>query len=436
MPALQRPISPYAVPSGEQVPGPWVVDPVPTDPETPTIPAGPTVVAAGITVVGYPNATSIQASPAMNAPGAGSFTTVPPGPAIGEVVGVNVSGRRVFTGVADRITTPTTASNEEAGELVQVELDGMLAEWGEVVVLPDFGASDTERLGPPTQDSRVFDWTMNGLGNESFGEAGVSIIPSVSLDATQAALEGLFELPDVWPDPYARWMWVTNPRLSQRRGWCHFRVPTRRFVGTMQLWVAAHDYAEVWMDGVPLLTCDEPGVAQSVTIDSRYDFHLLTIKAYNAGGRAGVLASLLPVADDGLFGEPTMNSRSNWKALAYPTRTFISTPGQVLYRLRWEAARRGIWPLTGPGSWQFDFGDLTDSAGRPWNRQDPITLDVGMTYLDVLARLSEDRIDFAASPAQRRLRAWAKDAGTGTTRAAPWTAGTDLLSSATKEALR
>lgn len=434
-PLALRPIAPATIDGGEIVTGPWVLPAPPTDPTVPTIPAGPARVQAGISVAGYPLAKAITAVPRVNEVGAGSFTVVAPGPAVGEVCGIDVASRRTFTGLANRITEVDVADGEEDAQDVTVELDGLLVEFSEVVVLPDFGASDVTRLGAPTQDARYFDWTMNGLGNESFGEEGVNVVPSVSIDATAAALDGLFALPDVWPDPRARWMWVANPREAQPRGWCHFRVPTRRHRGRLQLWACAYDYAEVWVDGVRMMTCDQPGVSQHVDLDSRYDFHLVTVKAYNDRGRAGVLLSLLPVDDDGLYGEPIMASRSNWKALPYTRRSFVSTPGQVLYRLRWEAARRGVWPLTGPGSWQFDFGNLTDSAGRPWRRE-LVVIDVGMTYLDVLRRLAEDRLDFAAAPDGRRLRCWVKDRGSGRNVADPWTATVDLASAATKTVLR
>ena len=230
-------------------------------------------------------------------------------------------------------------------------------------------------------------------------------------------------------------MWVADPNQPQPRGWCQFRVPTAKHRGKVQLWACAHDYAEVWVDGVLLLTCDTPGVAQSVTIDSRYDWHLLTVRAYNAGGRAGVLLSLLPVLASGLYGEPIMSSRSNWKAVPYSKRSFVSTPGQVLYRLRYEARKRGVWPATGTGAWQFEFGNLADSAGRPWQR-DVVTLDVGMTYLDVLRRLADNHVDFAAAPAGRRLRMWRKDRGTGRSVTLPWTEAVDLSSASTKTVLR
>lgn len=435
-PTFARPIAPATIDEGEVVNGPWVVPAPPVDPTEPTIPAGPARVQAGIRVDGYPDAKSIQCVPRVNEVGAGSFTTVAPGPAAGDAIGVSVSGRRVFTGVASRITEVEVADGEEAAQDVQVELDGYLAEWNEVLVLPDLAASDTSRLGPPTQDTRVFDWTMNGLGNQSFGEAGVNLVPSVSIDARQAALAGEFPLPDVWPDPWARWMWVANPHVAQPRGWCHFRIPTTRYRGKLQLWAAAYDYAEVWMDGVPMITCDQPGVAKSVTIDSRYDWHLLTVKAYNSSGRAGVLLSCLPInATTGLYGEPIMQSRSNWKAVPYTRRSFVSTPGQVLYRLRYEARKRGVWPSSGSGAWQFDFGNLADSAGRPWHR-DTITLDVGMTYLDVLRRLAENHLDFAAAPSQRRLRVWRKDLGTGRTVTLPWTEDVDMASRSSRTVLR
>lgn len=434
LPTEVTPCRPRSVESILRVPGPWPVV-TPTDPTIPTIPAGPARVDARLTVPGYPDLTAAQAAPAINDLGTGSFTTRAPGPAADAVVGFDAGGRRIFTGRATSITDNEVTGDEEAGQLVQVEVAGLLVEWERAVVLPDFGAQDVRRIGHPTQDVRVFDWTMNGLGNASFGEYGVNIIGSRSIDATASALDGPFPLPDVWPDPWARWMWASDPARPARRGWCHYRVPTplAARASDVDVWCAAYDYAEVWLDGVPIATCDSPGVAQRVRVPLSRDHHLITIRAYNSGGHAGVLFTMLPVDPGGLYGEPVMNSRSGWKALAYPSRTFISTPGQVLYRLRLEARRRRVADVP---DWRFDFGNLTDSAGRPWPRPTPITLDVGMSYLDVLNRLAEDRLDYVASPSGRILRAFVKDRGTGRAAAAPWTAGVDLLSRATKRETR
>lgn len=433
-PALAVPIRPMAVPTGERVPGPWLPD-LP-DPSLPTIPAGPATVNAGVQVVGYPLATAVSVSPKLNDVGSAKFTVRPPGPDPDEVVGIKVAGRRVFSVLAGRLTEALVSAGEESDRLVDVDAPGLLDEWRDVLVLPDFGAQDVARLGHPTQDVRVFDWTMNGLGNASFGEYGATLVPSVSLDLIEAAITTrTFALPDSWPDPWARWMWVSDLRRAQPRGWCHFRVPTPLGPGPCRVWICAHDYAEVWIDGVPLLVADSPGVAQSIPVDLSGHHHLVTIKAYNRSGPAGVLFSIMPVNGRAGLYAPTalINSRSNWKAVAYPTRTFISTPGQVLRRLRLEANRRGAIP-TGVGQWRFTFGDLLDSAGRPWPRVEPVTLDVGMTMLDVLMRLAEDRLDFAPGPGGRVLDAWVKGTvrGSGVDVPAPWTETVDLTSKARK----
>lgn len=422
-----RPLRPLPISRRRRVPGPFLPPAEVTDPP----PGGPAP--GALVVVGYPDANPAQAHPRMNDKGTGSFTTLPPGPDVDDVIGFDVAGRRIFTGLAGERTHTLRASGEESAQTVAVTVPGLLAEFDEALVLPDFGARDPGLLGSPVQDVRYFDWRMVGLGNVSFGGAPLDLVPSTSIDMTDAALAGTYPIPDVWPDPWARWMWVSDPRNNAPRGWCHFRVDTGTGNKPAHLYATAYDYAEVWVDGVPMLTCDTPGVTQRVDIEATGHSHLVTIRAYNASGRAAVLFTMLPVEDSGLYGPALMNSRSNWRCLAYTRRSFVSTPGQVLLRLRLEAQDRGL----AAGRWGFTFTGTRDSAGRPWpSGLDPFAADVGMTYTDVLNRLAEDRIDYVAAPAGRILHAYVKDQGTGVTRALPWTEAVDMTSRSRKIAAR
>lgn len=433
------PIAPAPVEYVEQVPGPWIA---PEDP-----PADLSILTTrAFTVKNYPNSAGVSCNPQVNAEGSGSFTVEGTAPDLEEIIGFNIGGRRIFTGRVNSLTERTYAQGEEAEQLTDVEVLGLLAEWDQVVVLPDFGARDPSILRRPAQDTRYFDWTMNGIGTTGTTaiRPGIKLGNSTSINTTESALADHFPLPDRWPDPHARWMWVADPnRIQQPRGWCYFRVPTpskRLDTERIQFWACAYDYAEVWVDGVALLECTQPGVAQMVELPTTaFASHLVTIRAHNGGGKAGVLFSMMPVnPDTGLYYEPEtpehtasiMNSRSNWKMLPYPSQSLRLTPGVILQHLRREATWRGAAFVPG---WRFTFNHLFDSAGEPWTPDlAAFSTQVGSTYLDVLKQLSEDRIDFAPANAGRVLHAWNKGTGHDGAADKTWTPGEDLMSRTTE----
>lgn len=438
-PTTARPISPAPILSPARVVGAWM--PVPADPLEPAIPAGPVSVSRAMRVRNAAgtelDVTAAQCRPQVNGVGSGSFTMKQGTPPVMRAkIGFDVATRRQFEGRVTVVADPEVQSAEEAGRLPQVTVEGWLGEFAEAVVLPDFGAQDLTRLGPPTQDTRLFDWTMNGLGVDSpDGVPKPNIVDSVGAWPAWGTDDELVPLPDVWPDPYAKLMWVTDPTRSHHpRGWCHFREPFG-IPGSsrIQLWMAAWDYAELWLDGVPVLTCDKPGVAQYLELDVRDDFHLCTIRAYNDSGRAGVLASIIPVGSNGLYEEPLRRSGGGWKALAYPTRSFRLNPGQIMNRLRLEARRRRVANIP---DWRFTFNASNDSAGRPWPANDPVAVQVGSTYLDVLNQLATSLVDYAAAPSGKTLNLWVKDRGTGRSVDSPWVEGENLVNQTTSTSLR
>lgn len=425
-PILELPIPIGGVTRLPVVDGFWVPPDQPENP-WPFIPSANGARSAAITVPGYPNATQIDVQPQMNGPGSGSFTLPLPasGPNENELVGIEVGGVRQLTGHCETVADTIVTQSEEQGEERRVTVTGLLGnEWSVALVLPDFGAQDITRLGEPVQDERVFDWTMNGIGTDDPDDVDpTNVISSHSIGIADGANNGAFPLPDVWPDGEARWMWARPLLAQQPQGYCHFRVPFSATPGKAQVWAATTDNCQVWIDGVKMLVCDTAYASQHVEIEFKGKYHLATIFAYNLSGRSGVLFTAMPVRSDGTFGPPHMNSRSNWKCLAYPKRSFRLNPGQVLRRLQFEARRRRVAYIP---DWVFTFNSSHDSAGRPWPPNDPITLEVGMSMLDVLDRLAEDLIDYVAAPSGRILHAYVKGKGTGRDVDLPWTAGVDL----------
>lgn len=430
------PIAPYSVPSAETIPGPWVE---PAEPEDPTIAS--LFRRRALHVDGYPLAAEVQCQPVQNDVGTGSFVVYGDDkPELDEVVGFNIGSRRIFSGRVVGYSDVELSSGDEADMARSVDVEGRLSEWRRAVIMPDFGARNAKYLRRPTQDDRAFDWTMNGIGTYAGYVPPYSIRygRSIGYDVTEAARTFRFPLPDVWPDPTAKWMWVSSPnKPRQPRGWCYFRVPTpsRRAKDKIQFWACAHDYAEVWVDGVLILVCDTPGVAKMIELDATaHASHLVAIRAYTrAGGPAGVLFSMLPVNGLGLYDPPIMNSRSNWYTQAYPSRPFRMTPGAVLIHLKYEALWRGVENIP---DWEYTFDARYDSAGRPWPMRDEpqlIMAAVGMTYLDFLMSLTEDRLDFVADPYRRKLSCFVKDYGKNGLGAPPFVAGSTMTSKTLEE---
>ncbi len=392
----------------------------------PNLPPGAGPPTAELSVAGFANRLDAQCQPAFNDAGTGSFVTVPPGPSVGQGITYRSGGSAVFFGIADQITTTVAAEGEEHDQNVAVTTPGALGlEWGDTVVWPDFGAMEPDRLGAPAQDDREFGWPMNGLI-----PVNLALTKSIAGDNTRygTPLE-IFPLPDNWPDVQARWMWDRDPdQLHAPKGWCYFRVPFGSWTTSeYAMFVCAYDYAEVWVDGQKVATADKAGATVRVDLTLDGDFHLVAIAAYNEGGKAGVLWTMMPKTEAGLH-PAVMNSRPGWHCAGYPKEPIRATVGKTLRRLHQEAKMRGA-PA---GKWSLAFSDTLDSAGNAWPTDDSlITIRVGTTYWDVLMQLAEDRIDFRASPGGRTLYAYVKDQG-GVSRGIPWTHAVDADSIETR----
>lgn len=398
---------------------------------------------ADLQVNGYPQRTAATASPALNSAGSGSLTCTPASaPGLGDVLTFVSGGAAVFTGYADTVTTVVADQAEESGQLVTANAVDLLSiDWGETVVWPDFGASDPMRLGAPPQDDREFGWPMIGLLEP---DQVAALTPSVANNPDLYGSDAeVLPLPSDFPDPTARWIWDTSPdNESQPQGWCFFRVEMGSWPGRYAIFLNAWDYARMYVDGAIVAEVTTPGQTVRFDVDFDWDYHLVAIAAYNEGGPAGVIATVMKHSTDGSgllatgngtgLDAPAMNTRGGWQTLGYPERTLRASTGKVLLRLLDEANRRGA-PA---GQWSASFTAEADSRGRAWPDDDNlVTLKTGQTYWDVLNMLAEDRIDFAASPAGRVLYAYNKGEGAGSV-GIPWTVAVDAESLTTEVAGR
>lgn len=409
------PPAPPAPPPGyPQLPPPWVgVGSPPSD----------------LQVSGHPYRVAASCQPTLNNAGSGSFTVVPPGPALGDEITFTSGGSAVFTGYADSITTVQVDPGEESGQLVTAECVDLLSiDWTETVVWPDFGAFEPIRLGAPPQDDREWGWPMNGLLDD---QSVAGIVPSFGNDpARWGTPDEVLPIPSDWPDSTARWMWdITPDWTAQPQGWVYFQVPFGTWPGRHAIFLNAWDYAKCWVDGALVAEVTTPGQTVRFDVDFDWDFHLVAIAAYNEGGPAGVMFSCMKHSTDGSgllatgngsgLDAPAMNSRGGWKCLPYPEHSLRGSTGYVLRRLVREASARGA-PA---GQWTCSFTDEADSNGAAWPDDDnTVVTKTGQTYWDVLNMLAEDRIDFHTSPSGRTLYAYRKGDGAGSV-SQPWAPG-------------
>jgi len=423
------PIKPFPVGSGQVVPGPWF----PADPPPPTggIPAGPPRFTGTFTVNGG-SVRAIQADcqAVVNGPGSGSVTALPSeAPSLGSDVSFEVMGRTVFTGIVTEYEDTEVAAGEESEQLVRVGCEGSIIEWADTLVRPDLFLPPL-RIRQPTQDVRHFDYRENGI--ETWVGADVGGGSSTSQHPVTIANDEDCDLPDVWPDGNARWMWTSAP-AGGAGGHVLFRAATPEGADVdpaeaqrshfVQFWLVASGYAELWVNGVQIATADTPGTAVRVEVPTTGHSHLVVIRAWGNGKPGGVLFTALPRLDTGGYGPTLLNSRSGWWAA--PLENLLAfSPGAVLQKLRYEAGRAG----TAMAGWSFAFDGEVDSNGQPWDRSTIVSLDVGMTCLDVLNRLAENLVDWAVTPGARELRMWRKPTSASEP-STPWSAGgRDLLS--------
>lgn len=439
-PVRTGPITPGSIPSIEAVPGPMLyAPPLPSDwttndyNATPT-PGGP--IGRVLTVQGENGrltlVTAPTVQPVINAIGSGSFTIQKNDPLIGNVdrekiVSFQVGGRTVLAGPIRQRVNHVVEAGEESAEAFDITAYHYLKEFEHAIVYPDL--SNPDWLGPPVQETRIFDWSS---------QSGVPFVGprAVATDPNYLQSNQYFPLPDQWPDSGSQWMWDRNVAAGAPSGFCYFRVAFNWTVQTRaQLWLDAFDEADLYLNGIPMLTTNNQtrGTAQRVDLTLGAHPHLLAIKAKNIAGRAGVLCCLKPVSDDGIYQPSILNSGPMFRVIGYPSAPTRMTPGKVM-RLLLVETRKANRMVEGVSRWHISFNDVYDSAGRPWPLLDDISIPVGITYAAVLDQLAESLVDYAGRPGGRILDMWVKGHGTGMNHSTPWRSPeTALLSDSVQE---
>lgn len=343
----------------------------------------------------------------------------------GSIMRFSLGGIVRQSATVEKIDRVWVDDSEEAGQVATISGRGLVAEWDRALVYPDLG--DTTplatglpiQLGPPRQDDRYYNWTASTGVDRTGWPNAVMTDPRYGHRDSPAQR---FVRPDGWPDSTSEWIWDRSSTASVPVGDVYFghafEVHT---TGRYQVWVAADDNYELWLDGIKILSRDGAyaGAAEHIEIDmdAGNPFHLLAARATNMYGYAGLQVSVLPVSTTGALGTYTTHTvggvGNGWHVIGYPARPPGQTVGRAI-RLEYLGAQRRGMLL----DWALGFSETVDSAGQPWPYRSDLTCPVGISMLDMLNRWSQDQIDYSFSPGAKILRAW--NIGTMGT-AATWT---------------
>lgn len=343
----------------------------------------------------------------------------------GNIVRCYLDGTARFAWVVGPMDQATVTAGEEADEQRTVNGRGTLEVFAEATVYPEVSSAlvDFPAIADrkPT-DSRRFDYT-SPLFDSSPWPAAVEV-------PAPASLAGV--LPQGWPGTDALWIWNALPDGSNNNptGDVYFRhVFTLASDKTLAFYMTADDGFEFYLDGELLLSDLRTPYLQlltrSITTKVIAGNHTIAVRAVNGPGSGvdnpGAFA-MTAVELDG-NGDPLTpvewTSGTGWFCVGYPPVVPGMTVGLVLTHLVNEAQARGA--LTGV---TLGFDEDLDSDGDPWPDVPDIQLRIGMSYLDVLAQLTEVYCDVAMDPGSLRLDAWGEK---GTASGATFGIGTNLL---------
>lgn len=345
----------------------------------------------------------------LNDTGSGSLTLQNDDPALalvpyGAVLNFAIDGTTRFSSLVEQKTRVSISQDEEVGEVTTLAGRGTAAIMEEAVV----DQPSTAGIVAAFSDNRVFNFASLDLNTTGW---------------TAAVATGLGGRPEGWCDPGAVWIWDRNlVSVNAPGGDVYFR---RLFNVAAQVdvevWAAADDAYDLWLDGAPLLHGGPVYLGQAAKagpLTLRAGTHLLAVRVHNANDlKAGLRVSVFTlnttggqegVTVDSVSGVP-VNTSAGWVILPYPLyggpgsdpKPPGLTAGRILQLLVTEAQARGA--LTGV---TLGFTATADSAGVAWPVTSDISLAIGVDLLSVLRQLTEGYIDFRMSQSGLTLNAY------------------------------
>lgn len=305
-----------------------------------------------------------------------------------DLVTMRLDGQAVFLGVVEQIEHVALAQGEGAEQTVTIGGRGALALLDQTVVSPSRGVGKL-----PIEDVRTLSWVGVDFDPEEAAWPVAKIVNYVSNYADTGAPR-----PYVFPNINGTWIWGNVPgvtALDAPQGINLFRTTfTASGVGPRRFFFAGDNVMRLWIDGSEITWFAGSANGRYADVELSAGDHVIAAKVANKvdvpgeDNPAGFIFAGYRLSTDGLLGALEVETDATWRVLPYPVRAPGFTDGKAQRLLFDEAALE----------WEFDFDDLTDTAGQTWEYQREISVTVGRTYLDVLRERMDAYVDAWVAP--------------------------------------
>lgn len=331
--------------------------------------------------------------------------------AYGRLLRFELDGRATFLSVIESKDQVVVAPQGDVEEATKVGGRGVLAQWDDMVVYPEAGAT-----GRPFSDQRLLNWT-----SADFDDSGWAVVKLGQRIGDVHAVDPNIAkgFPDA--DAHVLWAWGAGETGSPGVGGIEPGIALLRksvtvaAAGWYRFFVSADDGASIIIDGVQLY--QEARLwfhleTQSVDVYLSAGDHQLAMRVENldngnlAGNSAWGLMSALAITEDGELGDVLVRTDHTWVGVAYPATPPGFTIGRAIRVLLEESQARGA--MLG---WSLAFTDTADSNGKAWTDAPELAFQCGMDGYNVLQELAEAYVELDVAPAQKVLYAYADGYG-------------------------
>lgn len=332
-----------------------------------------------------------------------------PTPTFDERVIYAVDGTAVFGGIVKNISHGALEPGEESDQMVTISGPGSLAALRQAPVFPSRGVDTL-----PIEDVRSFSWV-----GPDFDSSTWPLAKQVNRQREYA--DWRTPLPWIWPDTTGYWIWGNVAGVSATfapSGTCLFRKTiTLADDAFVRVFCAFDNSGTLYIDGAEMTAFNGYEVGRYIEIELSAGDHIIAADVKNrtrisvGPNPGGFICAIYTVGNGGLLDELVSHTDGGWSCLPYPNPYPGFTHGEVLLALLDETA--GFYGLDDPPV--ADFTATVDSAGVPWGEYREITVQVGRTFEEVVAEMSDAFIDVEMAPGADVLRAW-NYGGRGTNR--------------------
>ena len=271
---------------------------------------------------------------------------------------------------------------EEAEQTVKISGRSSASIFEDAVVYPD----DIAFAGVSNQSDRVFNFASPEFDDSGWAPAVVT--PSSN-----------YGKPVGWPDKTAEWIWDRDSSsFGVPEGNCYFRSTFTSLEGDHEVWAAADDAYEVWVDGVRMFEdgfeLAYVGQAMRQRVALAAGAHTIGVWARNMNTlKAGLRVAVMTLNDKGVPDDVVHHTTAAWKVVGYPPEPPGFTPGAIVRVLVEEAQARGA--LSGV---TLGFTDVADSNGNAWLSNADMAFTVGLDLASALLQMAETYADFWLGP--------------------------------------